>query len=100
MKIDVTHVESFDGIKLSVRRFQAVGDQTNRTCSSLTASQNMQAVTGNVGMYCAYRGWNVLVPDLRGQGNSGGAPMHVDHFEDFCSDLESIRNHFELALKI
>jgi alpha-beta hydrolase superfamily lysophospholipase len=40
------------------------------------------------------RGWEVLAPDLRGHGRSGGQRGHVRRFRDYLDDLEAIvRQH-------
>jgi lysophospholipase len=42
------------------------------------------------------QGWNVIAPDLRGHGHSGGAPVHTDRFERYLTDLDAIWTHFKL----
>ncbi|MEW4527588.1 lysophospholipase [Maioricimonas sp. JC845] len=41
-------------------------------------------------------GWRVLALDLRGHGQSGGVPTHVEQFEHYLRDLDTIWNHFQL----
>ena len=40
--------------------------------------------------FFADRGWRVLVPDLRGHGESGGVPMHVRRFDEYAADLRAV----------
>lgn len=42
------------------------------------------------------RGWDVLIPDLRGHGRSDGIAVHIDRFERYLSDLDTIWQYFEL----
>jgi alpha-beta hydrolase superfamily lysophospholipase len=42
------------------------------------------------------RGWNVLIPDLRGHGRSDGIAVHIDRFEQYLQDLDTIWQYFEL----
>ena len=42
------------------------------------------------------RGWDVLIPDLRGHGRSDGIAVHVDRFEQYLQDLDTIWQYFEL----
>jgi lysophospholipase len=45
----------------------------------------------------AEHGWNVIVPDLRGHGLSGGVNTHVGRFLRYTADLDLIYAHFGLA---
>lgn len=40
--------------------------------------------------------WNVVIPDLRGHGRSGGVRTHVRDFADYLRDLDAVRSHFSL----
>ena len=42
------------------------------------------------------RGWDVVIPDLRGHGRSDGIPVHVGRFERYLQDLDTIWQYFEL----
>lgn len=42
------------------------------------------------------RGWDVLIPDLRGHGRSDGIAVHIDRFEQYLQDLDTIWQFFEL----
>ena len=42
------------------------------------------------------RGWNVIIPDLRGHGRSGGVNTHIGRFQRYTSDLDLIYTHFAL----
>ena len=40
-------------------------------------------------------GWRVLLPDQRGHGRSSGEFVHVDRFEQYLEDLQTILDHWE-----
>ena len=42
------------------------------------------------------RGWDVLIPDLRGHGRSDGIAVHIDRFDQYLQDLDTIWQYFEL----
>jgi len=42
------------------------------------------------------RGWDVLIPDLRGHGRSDGIAVHINRFEQYLQDLDTIWQYFEL----
>lgn len=42
------------------------------------------------------RGWDVIIPDLRGHGRSDGIAVHIDRFERYLHDLDTIWQYFEL----
>ncbi|QDU81697.1 Phospholipase YtpA [Polystyrenella longa] len=97
MKIDIYPVESFDGTKLLVRHFHAVSELTRRTLLFTHGLSEHGGRYEHFGMHFALQGWNVIIHDLRGHGQSEGPRMHVDRFDNFCSDLHAIRQHFKLA---
>lgn len=42
------------------------------------------------------RGWDVIIPDLRGHGRSDGIAVHIRQFERYLLDLDTIWQFFEL----
>jgi alpha-beta hydrolase superfamily lysophospholipase len=42
------------------------------------------------------RGWDVIIPDLRGHGRSDGIAVHIDRFDRYMLDLDTIWQYFEL----
>jgi lysophospholipase len=43
------------------------------------------------------RGWNLIAGDLSGHGQSGGVPTHLDSFEQYLADVESMHRHYDLV---
>jgi lysophospholipase len=43
------------------------------------------------------RQWNIIAGDLRGHGQSGGTPTHLDHFGQYLDDLDAVWSHFDLV---
>ena len=50
----------------------------------------------DLGIAFAKQGWNIVIPDHRGHGRSGGTATHVDEFSEYTTDLENVRQHFGL----
>jgi lysophospholipase len=81
---------------LFVRRFTATSGEASRTLLvSHGATEHGQRYAHVAGLFVE-AGWNVVIPDLRGHGRSGGDPMHVGTFFDYVADLERARRYFAL----
>ncbi|MAT14868.1 MAG: hypothetical protein CMJ46_06310 [Planctomyces sp.] len=96
MRIDFEYVESFDGTRLLTRRFHAINESAAQTLLFTHGLNEHGGRYEHFAMYCADRGFQIILHDLRGHGQSSGPRMHVDRFADFCADLTVIRQHFEL----
>ncbi|GAB4145601.1 MAG: alpha/beta hydrolase [Planctomycetaceae bacterium] len=86
-------ISANDGVSLSVRHFPT-------SDSSAPALVIVHGACEHGGRYLHVaeefnrRGWNVIVPDLRGHGRSAGCRVHVRHFDEYVSDLKTILAHF------
>lgn len=43
------------------------------------------------------RGWQLVIPDLRGHGKSGGVSTHVKSFDTYCEDMSLIWRRLKLT---
>ncbi len=83
-------VTAKDGVKLFVRRYRPEGVRPART---LLWSHGMCEHGGRYEHIVAEfltRGWEVILPDLRGHGLSEGIRTDVDSFETYLSDFDGI----------
>jgi len=83
-----------DAAKLFVRNYQPVIGDSARTLIFVHGMSEHGGRYGHVARKFVEQGWQVIVPDMRGHGLSGGVPMHVDDFDQYNRDLEVIRQHF------
>lgn len=42
------------------------------------------------------RGWNLITGDLRGHGQSGGTATHLDDFDQYLADIDSLYSQYAL----
>lgn len=97
-----TTVTADDATRLFVRHY---GARIPADADGRWAARNVIIVHGgfehgerydHLARWMAHRGWEVLVPDLRGHGRSGGVPVHVRSFGEYVRDIEAIRREFAL----
>ena len=85
-----------DGVDLFVRHFRAHTALAERNLVIIHGASEHGGRYGHVARAAAARGWNVLTPDLRGHGQSGGVPVHVNKFGRYLDDLDQLWGHFQL----
>jgi lysophospholipase len=87
-------VEAFlkadDGVELYVRRFEPDSRDADRSVLLVHGMAEHGRCYEHVAESMVARGWNVVVPDLRGHGRSGGDHIHVNDFAEYVADLERI----------
>ena len=87
-----------DSTKLFVRSYSPVeSGSTGRTVVLVHGTSEHGGRYQHVARAIAEQGWQVLVADLRGHGRSDGIPVHVDHFERYLLDLDTLWQYFELS---
>ncbi len=87
-----------DSTKLFVRSYSPiVNGSTDRTVVIVHGTSEHGGRYRHVARVMAEHGWQVLVPDLRGHGRSEGIPVHVDHYERYLLDLDTLWQYFELT---
>jgi len=98
---ELHQVKTSDGLELAVRHYQpASSDSESHEQRTLLIVHGLSEHAGrydHVAKYFRQKGWNVVIPDQRGHGESSGPAVHAPRFESFCEDLHTIREHFELA---
>lgn len=91
-------LSAHDSTKLFVRSYSPVASEhAARTVVLVHGTSEHGGRYRHVARTMAEHGWQVLVPDLRGHGLSDGIPVHVDHFERYLLDLDTVWQYFELT---
>lgn len=96
MCIEEAIVRGFDSTELFVRRVTAATDDHRRTLVLVHGMCEHGGRYEHIAHWFGERGWNVLLPDLRGHGRSGGVRTHVARFEEYSQDLDRLWEHFDL----
>lgn len=89
MRYDELRVTADDGIALNVHCFRPDVAADRTIVVSHGASEHGGRYR-HVAKYFVERGWNVVIPDHRGHGRSGGTAMYVDSFLKYVSDLANV----------
>ncbi len=90
MRFEERFLESDDGVRLFVRRFQPLSRDADRTLVIVHGMSEHGQCYEHVADWAAARGWNVIVPDLRGHGRSEGEHIHVLDFAEYVGDLKRV----------
>ena len=77
-----------DGIDLFTHRW--VPDDPKASVLIVHGAGEHAGRWDHVGRFLADRGYAVAAFDIRGHGQSGGHPFHVDDFEEFVDDLGAV----------
>lgn len=90
-----------DGCSLFVRRYRALApagehELKGRTLLLVHGACQHGGRFDQAARFFALGGWNVIVPDLRGHGLSGGERTHIDDFSRYVLDLETIHRRLGL----
>jgi lysophospholipase len=90
MRFEEAFVKAEDGVELFVRRFQPESRDAERSVLLVHGMAEHGQCYQHVAESMVARGWNVVVPDLRGHGRSGGDHIHVNDFAEYVGDLERV----------
>jgi len=90
MRSEEALLKADDGVELFVRRFEPRSRDAERTLLFVHGMSEHGQCYEHVIEWTVARGWNVIVPDLRGHGRSGGEHIHVNDFSEYVSDLKRI----------
>jgi alpha-beta hydrolase superfamily lysophospholipase len=90
MRAVEAYLQADDGVSLFVRRFEPHTRDADRWLFLVHGMSEHGQCYEHVARSAVARGWNVLVPDLRGHGRSGGEHIHVNDFSEYVADLRRI----------
>jgi lysophospholipase len=90
MRFEEAFLKADDGVALFVRRYQPESRDADRSVLLVHGMAEHGHCYQHVAESMVARGWNVVVPDLRGHGQSGGDHIHVDDFAEYVADLKQI----------
>jgi len=90
MRFEEAFLEADDGIALFVRRYQPDSRDADRSVLLVHGMSEHGQCYQHVAESIVARGWNVVLPDLRGHGQSGGDHTHVNDFAEYVADLKRV----------
>jgi lysophospholipase len=90
MRAVEAYLQAEDGVGLFVRRFEPRSRDADRWLVLIHGMSEHGQCYEHVARSAVARGWNVVVPDLRGHGRSGGEHIHVNDFSEYVADLKRI----------
>jgi lysophospholipase len=90
MRAVEAYLQAEDGVGLFVRRFEPRTRDADRWLVLVHGMSEHGQCYEHVARSAVARGWNVVVPDLRGHGRSGGEHIHVNDFSEYVADLRRI----------
>lgn len=80
-------IAASDGTPLFVRVHRPLTSATERILVIVHGAGQHGGRYHKLAELAVQRGWTVIACDLRGHGRSGGVPTHLDHFDQYLSDL-------------
>lgn len=97
MQYTEVRLETNDSATLFVRSYTpAESDRRGRTLVVLHGTSEHGGRYDHVARRAVEQGWDVIVPDLRGHGHSSGISVHIDRFDRYLLDLDTVWQYFEL----
>jgi len=90
MRFEEAFLKADDGVALFVRRYQTDSRDADRSVLLVHGMSEHGQCYQHVAEAMVARGWNVVLPDLRGHGQSGGDHIHVNDFSEYVADLKRI----------
>ena len=96
MQLATQVVTARDGVDLFVRRYSPDQPDPDRVLYWVHGIGEHGARHEHIAGEMARRGWTMIVPDLRGHGQSTGIPTHVRSFDDYINDIQEIWQRLDL----
>jgi lysophospholipase len=96
LSLETRWLTAADGVRLFVRQYRPANFDGRRTvlwCHGIGEHGGRQE---HVIREFQSRGWQVIIPDLRGHGRSEGIRADVAKFETYLSDFDQIVQEFDL----
>ena len=97
MRAHEAFLQADDGVELFVRRFEPLARNAERSLLLVHGMSEHGQCYDHVVPAAVARGWNVIIPDLRGHGRSGGEHIHVNDFGEYVADLGRVYEWAGLA---
>ena len=98
MDVSIWSLTAHDGLRLFVRFYRACFHQPGRCrCSTIVILHGANEHSGryrHVADSLVREGWNVVLMDLRGHGQSEGVRTHADQFTAYLSDVDILLGRF------
>lgn len=90
MRLEILQVHGFDGTLLSVRRAVPAHEPPRRSLLWIHGLSEHGGRYDHVLKRWTARGWEIVLPDHRGHGLSGGIRSDVASFDDYLCDLRIV----------
>lgn len=96
IEVNVLECPTTDGTSLSIQQWKPIGQTTACNLVIVHGTGEHAQRYDHLARVFAGTGMQVLAPDLRGHGRSGGVETHIESFDDYLNDLDAIWRSFEL----
>ena len=96
MRLETHVVSASDGVELFVRKYLPEQIDCTRTLYWVHGLGEHGGRQEHIAEVLTRRGWQMIIPDLRGHGRSGGLRTYVRSFEAYIDDIRTVWNDLRL----